>query len=86
MLLALPADSELLKAALDALKQKGYKHLPDLFKQQGQDQDSEQQRAYLQDVAVGAVDWLLNQISPESRYLLWLLTRALEAVSCSLTR
>lgn len=68
-------DPALLSAALAELRQKGFKHLPELVKS-----DSAEERAYLEDVAIGAVDWLLKQISTESRRLLWLLTQALEEV------
>jgi len=69
-------DPALLTAALAELRQKGYRHLPELAKSS----DSPKERAYLEDVAIGAVDWLLQQISSESRRLLWLLTQALEDV------
>jgi len=68
-------DPALLTAALAELRQKGFKHLPELVKS-----ESAEERAYLEDVAIGAVDWLLQQIDAESRRLLWLLTQALEDV------
>ncbi|MDP3589062.1 MAG: tetratricopeptide repeat protein [Methylobacter sp.] len=69
-------DPALLTAALAELRQKGFKHLPELAKSG----DGAEERAYLEDVAIGAVDWLLKQISTESRRLLRLLTQALEDV------
>ncbi|MGZ8222533.1 MAG: CHAT domain-containing protein [Methylobacter sp.] len=73
-------DPALLTAALAELRQKGYRHLPEL----ANSSNSAEERAYLEDVAIGAIDWLLKQISTESRRLLWLLTQALEDVPESL--
>lgn len=72
----LAGDPALLTAALAELRQKGFRHLPEL----ANSSNSAEERAYLEDVAIGAVDWLLQQISAESRRLLWLLTQALEDV------
>lgn len=72
----LAGDPALLAAALAELRQKGFKHLPELSK----DGDSAEERAYLEDVAIGAIDWLLQQTGAEARHLLWLLTQALEDV------
>jgi len=74
----LAPDTEALAAALSRLEEKGFKQLPDLVT--GSDAEREQERRYLEDVAIGAVDVLLERLSLEGRQLLWVVTRALEPV------
>jgi len=69
-------DRDALAAALARLAEKGFKQLPDLVG----DAALEQERLYLEDVAIGAVDVLLERLSLEGRQLLWVVTRALEPV------
>ncbi|MDM8557401.1 CHAT domain-containing protein [Candidatus Parabeggiatoa sp. HSG14] len=71
-------DKDALVAALSRLAEKGFKQLPDLVS--GSDAQQEQERRYLEDVAIGAVDVLLERLSLEGRQLLWMVTRALEPV------
>ncbi len=73
-------DIALLKQALSALKLKGFEHLPDLFAERVTDSERDTERRYLEDVAIGAVDWLLVRLKPDTRCLLWMLTLALEDV------
>jgi hypothetical protein len=75
-LCTLAADPEGLDQALDTLAQRGYAHLPDLFAGQLDDKAKEAQRTYREDVAVGAVDLLLQRASPEQRRMLWVVTLA----------
>ncbi|MCK5523831.1 MAG: CHAT domain-containing protein [Thiomargarita sp.] len=74
-------DRDALAAALSRLEEKGFKQLPDLVS--GSDAALEQERLYLEDVAIGAVDVLLERLSLAGRQLLWVVTRALEPVSHS---
>lgn len=71
-------DTKALAEALSRLEEKGFKQLPDLVS--GSDAQQEQERRYLEDVAIGAVDVLLERLSLEGRQLLWVVTRALEPV------
>jgi tetratricopeptide (TPR) repeat protein len=71
-------DAEALATALARLEEKGFKQLPDLVS--GNDAAREEERRYLEDVAIGAVDVLLERLSLEGRQLLWVVTRALEPV------
>jgi len=75
-------DAATLAAALARLEEKGFKQLPDLVS--GSDAAREEERRYLEDVAIGAVDVLLERLSLEGRQLLWVVTRALEPVSHSI--
>ncbi len=54
-------DRDALAAALARLEEKGFKQLPDLVS--GNDAALEQERLYLEDVAIGAVDVLLERLS-----------------------
>ncbi|MDM8567773.1 CHAT domain-containing protein [Candidatus Halobeggiatoa sp. HSG11] len=69
----LAVDRSGLVSALDSLEAKGFKHFSSL------EDDAEEQK-YLEDVAIGAVDLLLERLSQEGRRLLWVVTRALEDV------
>jgi tetratricopeptide (TPR) repeat protein len=71
-----------LAAALVRLEEKGLKKLPDLVSDS--DASREEERRYLEDVAIGAVDVLLERLSLAGRQLLWVVTRALEPVSHSI--
>jgi hypothetical protein len=71
-------DKQALAAALSRLETKGFHQLPELV--DGSDAQQEQERRYLEDVAIGAVDVLLERLSLEGRQLLWVVTRALEPV------
>jgi tetratricopeptide (TPR) repeat protein len=75
-------DTKALTEALSRLEEKGFKQLPDLVS--GSDAPQEQERRYLEDVAIGAVDVLLERLSLEERQLLWVVTRALEPVPYSI--
>jgi len=75
-------DAEALAAALTRLEEKGFNQLPELVT--GSDALREQERRYLEDVAIGAVDVLLERLSLEGRQLLWVVTRALEPVRHSI--
>lgn len=69
-----------LKEALDRIQGEGYRTLPDLFSGVRTEEERERERGYLEDVAVGAVDLLLERLRPEARTLLWVITRASEPV------
>jgi hypothetical protein len=75
-------DKQALAAALSRLETKGFHQLPELV--DGSDAQQEQERRYLEDVAIGAVDVLLERLSLEGRQLLWVVTRALEPVPHSI--
>jgi tetratricopeptide (TPR) repeat protein len=72
----LAGDRVALAQALDELAAKGLDRLPDVFAPHL----SEAEREYLEDVAVGAVDLLIQRASPDARRLLWVVTRAAEPV------
>src|SRR5262249_45532171 len=66
--------------ALDQLEHRGFGALPDLFAKPANDQERRRLQAYLEDVAVGSVDLLLERASPPARRLLWLIGLAGEPV------
>ncbi|MCP4699751.1 MAG: CHAT domain-containing protein [Gammaproteobacteria bacterium] len=68
----------LLKEALESLRQDGYARLPDLVAGPGSEAEQEAEREYLQQVSVGAADWLLQRLSVDARRLLQVLSLALE--------
>jgi tetratricopeptide (TPR) repeat protein len=70
-----------LSRALDTLKEKGFRSLPDLFQPDKSNEQRAREHAYLEDVAVGSVDLLLRRVSPAARRLLWVITQANEPVS-----
>jgi tetratricopeptide (TPR) repeat protein len=70
-----------LSQALDTLKDKGFKALPDLFQRVKSAEQQAKERDYLEDVAVDSVDLLLRRVSPAARRLLWVVTQANEPVS-----
>jgi tetratricopeptide (TPR) repeat protein len=71
-----PAGRKALAEALDKLQGDGYRALPDVFVGAKTEKEREQERRYLEDVAVGAVDLLIERLSAEARTLLWVVTRA----------
>jgi tetratricopeptide (TPR) repeat protein len=74
-------DREALTEALEQVKAKGWKTLPDLFESSPSEKDKEREREYLNDVAVGAVDVLIERLSVDGRRLLWVVTLANEPVT-----
>src|SRR6185369_7845096 len=78
---ALAGDRQALAQALEDLETRGLDRLPDVFATHLSDADRERERAYLEDVAVGAVDLHLHRASPDARRLLWLVTLASEPVT-----
>ena len=76
----LAPDRQALAAALDQLETGGLSRLPDLFAAAGHatDADRERERQYLEDVAVGSIDLLLQRLSPDACRLLWVISLANE--------
>jgi tetratricopeptide (TPR) repeat protein len=74
-------DRTALAEALEQVKAKGWKTLPDLFAATPSEKDKEDEREYLNDVAVGAVDVLIERLSVDARRLLWVVTLANEPVT-----
>ncbi|MCX4239718.1 CHAT domain-containing protein [Paraliomyxa miuraensis] len=79
-LAALVGDREALSKELGRLEQEGLGKLPDLSARLTKE-EAEAERAYLEDVAKGSVDFLLERVSAGARRLLWVVTLAFEAVS-----
>ena len=74
-----------LSQALDTLVARGgYARLPDLFAGGGDAAAQAEERRYLEDVAIGAIDLLLGQQGPDGRRLLWLLALAGEPVDTTM--
>jgi tetratricopeptide (TPR) repeat protein len=71
-----PAGRTVLGEALDKLQARGYQALPDAFGNAKSDKAREEERRYLEDVAIGAVDLLIERLSGDARRLLWVVTRA----------
>ncbi len=67
-----------IEVALDRIQGEGFKALPDIFAAVKGKAEREREYAYLNDVAVGAVDLLIERRTPEERRLLWVVTRAAE--------
>ncbi|MDM8536119.1 CHAT domain-containing protein [Desulfobacterales bacterium HSG17] len=76
-------EPETLSSVLDKLETKGYEQLPDLVIGPKNDAEREQERKYLEDVAVGAVDVLLERLNPDERQMLRVLTLAFEPVDAA---
>lgn len=74
----LAADRQELTEALDTLKARGWQSVPHLFDAAATDEDRERERQYLDDVSIGAVDLLLQRLSPDARQLLRVLSLAFE--------
>jgi tetratricopeptide (TPR) repeat protein len=64
-----------IEAALDKLQGEGFRTLPDLFATVKGEAEREREHEYLNDVAIGAVDLLIERLTPDDRRLLWVLTR-----------
>jgi len=80
-LASLADDPAALAQALDRLEGAGgWQALPDVFAGAKSEADRERERAYLEDVAKGAVDLLIERASPDARRLLWMVTLANEPV------
>jgi tetratricopeptide (TPR) repeat protein len=77
-LAALAGEPAELDRALDTLETQGYHNLPDLFAGAA---DQKAEWNYLEEVAAGAVDFLIQRLSPEARRLLWMVTLANEPVT-----
>lgn len=78
----LAGDPSALSAALDRVQADGWQQLPDLFDGGDMDDDlRERERQYLEDVAMGSVDLLIERISPDARRRLRIVTLANEPVS-----
>ena len=71
-----PAGRQAIQGALTKIRGDGFKTLPDLFAGVRGGKDKEQERRYLEEVAVGAVDLLIERLSPEARTLLWIVSLA----------
>jgi tetratricopeptide (TPR) repeat protein len=80
-LASLADDETALTQALDRLQSVGgWQALPDVFAGARSEAERENERKYLEDVAIGAVDLLIQRASPEARRLLWMVTLANEPV------
>jgi tetratricopeptide (TPR) repeat protein len=66
--------------ALNKIQGEGFKSLPDLFAKGKDEAQRDLEYKYLNDVAIGAVDLLIGRLIPETRGLLWVVTRAGEPV------
>jgi tetratricopeptide (TPR) repeat protein len=77
-LAALAGDRTALAQALEALQDKGWHTLPDLFAPTLSEDEREAERRYLEDVTIGSVDFLIERLSPDARTLLWMITQANE--------
>lgn len=88
-LAGLAGDRKALADALDGLKDKGWQTLPDLFApvpEKDAVKTGEAERKYLEDAVAGSVDFLIGQLSPDARSLLWVMGQANEPVSTELIR
>jgi tetratricopeptide (TPR) repeat protein/NAD(P)-dependent dehydrogenase (short-subunit alcohol dehydrogenase family) len=75
-------DPPALSAALDRVRADGWQQLPDLFAGDSvDDAQRERERRYLEDVATGSVDLLIERLTPDARRLLRIVTLANEPVS-----
>ncbi|MCP4104201.1 MAG: CHAT domain-containing protein, partial [Desulfobacteraceae bacterium] len=83
---ALARDKAALSQAMDRLQKEGFQTMPDLFAKNLSDQEKQKERVYLEDVATGSVDLLIERHSSEARGLLWVVTLANEPVSLELIR
>lgn len=84
-LAALAKDPAALGRALDTLEaQGGLASLPDVFAGAKSEAERQREHRYLEDVAIGAVDLLIQRASPDARRLLWIVTRAGEPVTVPL--
>jgi len=79
-LAALADNRAALTQAIESLQNKGWRSLPDLFAPLSE-KDREEERKYLNDAAIGSVDFLIEKLSPKARWLLWIITQANEPVT-----
>jgi len=79
-LAALADNRAALTQAIESLQNKGWRSLPDLFAPLSE-KDREEERKYLNDAAIGSVDFLIEKLSPDARRLLWMITQANEPVT-----
>jgi tetratricopeptide (TPR) repeat protein len=77
-------DPPALEAALHRLENEGLARLPDVFTANLTEAEREEERRYLEDVAVRSVDLLLDRLTPGARRLLWVVTRASEPMTRAL--
>jgi hypothetical protein len=78
----LASDPVALSAVLDRIQSDGWQGLPDLFDEGVRDDaQRERERQYLEEVVIGAVDLLIERLSPPARRLLGVITLANEPVS-----
>ncbi|HEV7517241.1 MAG TPA: CHAT domain-containing protein, partial [Thermoanaerobaculia bacterium] len=77
---ALAGERPALAKALDELEAKGLDRLPDVFTPHLSEKQRKEELAYLEDVAVGAVDLLIGRATAPARQLLWVVTLAGEPV------
>ena len=76
---ALPVEGRReIAAALDRIQGEGFRSLPDLFATTKGEAERALEHKYLHDVAIGAVDLLLERLDPETRRALWVVTRMRE--------
>jgi tetratricopeptide (TPR) repeat protein len=75
-----PAGRAAVAEALDKITGRGSPALPEVFVGAKTDKEREEERAYLEEVAVGAVDLLIERLSRGARSVLWVVTRAGEPV------
>ncbi len=78
---ALARDKVALSQAMDSLQKEGFHTMPDLFAKNMSDAEKQKERVYLEDVAIGSVDLLIERHSPGARGLLWVVTLANEPVT-----
>jgi len=78
---ALAHDKQTLSQSLDQIQSEGLQKLPALFAPTLSDAEREEERRYLEDVATGSIDLLIQRLSPNARRLLWIVTLANEPVS-----
>jgi hypothetical protein len=71
-----------LEGALNRIQGEGFKTLPDIFSGTAKtDKERDQEQIYLTDVAIGAVDILIERLTIDAWQLLWVITRAGEPVA-----
>jgi tetratricopeptide (TPR) repeat protein len=76
-------DRKALEGAFERLEKEGLAQLPQFFAANPRDKD---ERRYLEDALAGSIDLLLEQVGPDARRLLWVLSLANEPISANLWR
>lgn len=84
LLSAQAGDRVALAEILDELETEGLDRLSEVFAPHLSGAERERRLAYLEDVAIGAVDLLIQRASPAARRLLWVVTLAMEPVAAAL--